>query len=117
MPPFLAVPRVVSWILSEYSFTQPLSPQSIHGIFVGILRCLGFRKTIQRDSYASRYQSTHYRGHIPKESTFSSFQTYAALAADAENNEEEEPQGMLSGLVGCGLFITGIKIAINQAFK
>ncbi|KAG2085818.1 uncharacterized protein F5147DRAFT_729735 [Suillus discolor] len=58
--------------------------------YIFILYMLGFRKQgVAKDSYASRYQSRHYGGYVPPQSTFSTFQARGATD-DYEDGDKRE---------------------------
>ncbi|KAM6494700.1 hypothetical protein JOM56_009323 [Amanita muscaria] len=49
-------------------------------IFLGILRCIGFRrKGVERDSLAASYQSRNYGAYTPSNSQFAAYQSRAAV--------------------------------------
>ncbi|PBK61495.1 hypothetical protein ARMSODRAFT_964872 [Armillaria solidipes] len=56
------------------------------------VRCLGFGNNtgIERNSFASRYQSANYGGRVPRDSLFSGMQSFGAY--------NEEPKGQDDGI-------------------
>ncbi|OAX42071.1 hypothetical protein K503DRAFT_767143 [Rhizopogon vinicolor AM-OR11-026] len=51
-----------------------------------ILYIMGFmRQGVERDSFASNYQSHHYGGHVPQDSAFAHLQSYGATGYDYES--------------------------------
>ncbi|KAF8159294.1 hypothetical protein B0H34DRAFT_796567 [Crassisporium funariophilum] len=93
--------KAITYIL----YTLPKS------IIVGFLRCFGFGEDgVEPDSYASRYQSRYYGGHIPSDSQFAYYQSYGAIGLSPRNEPQEDEQGVWAGLFGWALFIGGIVV-------
>ncbi|KAJ8595397.1 hypothetical protein M405DRAFT_363568 [Rhizopogon salebrosus TDB-379] len=74
-----------------------------------ILYILGFRRRgVERDSFASRYQSQCYGGYVPRDSMFAEFQSYGATSDDNEKDGESTPALAISWLSGIGaVFVLG----------
>ncbi|KAF8972718.1 hypothetical protein BDZ97DRAFT_1752578 [Flammula alnicola] len=117
----VAHPYIYGFLLMMWSY-HPDAPFKAIGyltwtlpkrIFVGFLRCLGFgEEGIEPDSYASRYQSTHYGSFIPEDSLFARYQSYGAVPGYSERDDihhEEAPEpGIWWKMFGWGLYISGL---------
>ncbi|PPQ99242.1 hypothetical protein CVT26_014098 [Gymnopilus dilepis] len=91
-------------------------------ILVGVLRFLGFgRGGVRRDSYASRYQSAHLRGHIPRDSLFAHLRADGADPPSYNDSIFEDDKragkknssiwgvfGRISWLIGANSIIRGL---------
>lgn len=70
------------------------------------------------DSYAPKYQSINYGGYTPGDGTFALFQSHASLAVnEVEDEGGALEQGLLSRLIGWGLFTAGFHIVIKHIFQ
>ncbi|KAG2122235.1 hypothetical protein DEU56DRAFT_832730 [Suillus clintonianus] len=70
-----------------------LWPFKLSGRF--ILYIFGFRREgVARDSLASQYQSHHYGGYVPRDSTFARFQSYGATDYYDDSDIEEAIRSM-----------------------
>ncbi|OJA13494.1 hypothetical protein AZE42_08414 [Rhizopogon vesiculosus] len=76
-----------------------------------ILYILGFRRRgVDRDSFASYYQSNQYGGYVPRDSAFTRFQSYGATSDD---EVESTPELAVSWLSGTGaVFVLGRTITV-----
>ncbi|KAG2752508.1 hypothetical protein P692DRAFT_20725986 [Suillus brevipes Sb2] len=78
-----------------------------------ILYLFGFRKEgVAKGSYASKYQSRHYGGYVPRESTFSKFQAHAHGATD-DSEDGEETKSVFAGPVSLMMTI-GVMFVLGR---
>ncbi|KAG5651219.1 hypothetical protein H0H81_009448 [Sphagnurus paluster] len=81
-------------------------------VFRWILGCFGFGEDGPRaDSFAARYQSTHYGGYVPQDSYFARYQSIAAREYPViyELDDDEGP-GTASKVFGWSLFLAGFVV-------
>ncbi|KIK05737.1 hypothetical protein K443DRAFT_675012 [Laccaria amethystina LaAM-08-1] len=85
-------------------------------IIVGLLHCLGFgSEGVRQGSYAARHQSRVYGGYIPRDSTFSAYQSYGALDGGGESERGGEEQcGSFWSAVGWGFMITAVVVLVRS---
>ncbi|OAX42069.1 hypothetical protein K503DRAFT_863390 [Rhizopogon vinicolor AM-OR11-026] len=107
-PKILLTPLRLTGKTTLYICLLPLRvviwPFKVLGRF--ILYILGFRRRgVDRDSFASYYQSNHYGGYVPRDSAFAHFQSYGATSDD---EVESIPELAVSWLSGIGaVFVLG----------
>ncbi|KDR83096.1 hypothetical protein GALMADRAFT_238920 [Galerina marginata CBS 339.88] len=126
-------PRIVGLLLILGSLPC-LHHQQMQENRLEFLRSLGFDEPgVRYDSYASHYQSSHYRGRITRDSKFARYQSYGARSIqppygmdsyhcddceleewsqrwDDTPFEDDRSMPTLWGSIGWGLLITGLVV-------